>query len=101
MKLRKKLQKRKKLKTKYYYIDNNNEIYGETDNCCRTMINLFTVFNAKSREVFFDVDNLKKTVFDKENSLQLRQTKKIKVYKYQNKVIKRKDFILLLGCEEK
>ena len=55
----------------------------------------------KVERFFFDVDNLKKIVFDKENSLQLKQTKKIKVYKYQNKVIKRKYFILLLGCEEK
>lgn len=95
-------QKQKKLKSNYYYSDNENEILGKTDNPCRTMINLFTVFrNNHNRKVFFDIDNPRKPIIDKENSLQYLEIKKQKVYKYQRKYINREDFIILLRCEEK
>jgi len=98
----KKLQKQKRLKTRYYYLDKENEVYGETDNPCRTMINLFTVFrNNHNRKVFFDIENSKKIIFNKENSLQLQEKNNTKVYKYQGNTIKRTEFILLLGCEQK
>ena len=98
----KKYQKQKKSKTRYYYLDNNNEIYGETNNCCRTMINLFTVFKKNhGRKVFFELNIKRKIYFNKEMSLCLLESNNKKKYKYQNKAIKREDFILLLGCEEK
>lgn len=101
MKYQKK-QKLKKLKSNYYYKDDYNEILGQTDNTCRTMISLFTVFrNNHNRKVFFDIKNKKKLIFDKDYSLQYLEDNKNKIYKYENKVIKRKEFILLLGCEEK
>lgn len=101
MKYQKK-QKQKKLKNNYYYSDNENEILGKTDNACRTMINLFTVFrNNHNRKVFFDINNTKKLIIDKKNSLQYYELHKEKVYKYQGNTINRKDFIILLGCEEK
>tara|TARA_R100001163_G_C5061482_1_gene198399 strand:- start:1519 stop:1719 length:201 start_codon:yes stop_codon:yes gene_type:complete len=66
------------------------------------MISLFTVFrNNHNRKVFFDIKNKKKLIFDKDYSLQYLEDNKNKIYKYENKVIKRKEFILLLGCEEK
>tara|TARA_R100001463_G_scaffold53553_7_gene104600 strand:+ start:183 stop:383 length:201 start_codon:yes stop_codon:yes gene_type:complete len=66
------------------------------------MINLFTVFrNNHNREVFFDIDNPKKTIIDKEKSLLYLEKDNNKVYKYQGNTITRKDFIILLGCEEK
>ena len=102
MKVRKKKQKQKKLKSDYYFIDDNNEILGKTDNPCRTIINLFTVFQNKGcRKVFFDIDNKRKKIMDRENCLQLLENKKKTIYKYQNKAITRKEFIILLGCEEK
>ena len=102
MKVRKKKQKQKKLKSDYYFIDDNNEILGKTDNPCRTIINLFTVFQNKGcRKVFFDIDNKRKKIMDRENCLQLLENKKNTIYKYQNKAITRKEFIILLGCEEK
>ena len=102
MKVRKKKQKQKKLKSDYYFIDDNNEILGKTDNPCRTMINLFTVFENKGcRKVFFDIDNKRKKIMDRENCLQLLENKNKTIYKYQNKAITRKEFIILLGCEEK
>ena len=95
-------QKQKKLKSNYYYSDNENEILGKTDNPCRTMINLFTVFrNNHNRKVFFDIDNPKKTIINKDKSLLYQEVNKQKVYKYQGNTINRKDFIILLGCEEK
>ena len=98
----KKYQKQKKLKTSYYYRDNENEILGKTDNPCRTMINLFTVFrNNHSKEVFFDIDNPKKIMLNKEKSLHFKQIDKDKKYKYQGISINRKEFIILLRCEEK
>ncbi len=100
--IKKRHQKQKKLKTRYYYVDNQNEIYGTTDNCCRTMINLFTVFKKNyGRKVFFDIDRSKKIYFNKEMSLSLIESNNKKKYKYQNRTIKREYFILLLGCEEK
>lgn len=95
-------QKQKKLKSNYYYKDNENEILGTTENPCRTMINLFNAFrNNRNRKVFFDIDNPKKIVINKEKSLQYQETEKTKVYKYLGNTITRKDFIILLGCEEK
>ncbi|QDP51181.1 MAG: hypothetical protein Tp172MES766071_24 [Prokaryotic dsDNA virus sp.] len=95
-------QKLKKSKSNYFYSDNENEILGKTDNPCRTMINLFTVFrNNHNREVFFDIDNPKKIIIDKRNSLLYMEKDNKKVYKYKQNVITRNDFIILLGCEEK
>ena len=100
--MRHKIQKRKKLKTKYLYLDDNNEIVGTTDNVCQTMINLFNAFSDnRNRKVFFDIDNLRKVYLNIEQSLQYQEINNNKVYKYQGKVITRKDFIILLGCEEK
>ena len=97
----KKLQKQRKSKTNYFYIDDENEILGKTDNPCRTMINLFNTFtNTRVRKVFFDIDNPKKIIVDKNNSLQYIQNQKTITYKYLSNVITRKDFIILLGCEE-
>ena len=102
MKKQKKYQRQKKLKSNYYYSDNENEILGKTDNPCRTMINLFTVFrNNHNREVFFDIDNPKKIIIDKQKSLLYMEKDNSKLYKYQGNAITRKDFIILLGCEEK
>ena len=99
--MRHKIQKRKKLKTKYLYLDDNNEIVGTTDNVCQTMINLFNAFrDNRNRKVFFDIDNLRKVYLNIEQSLQYQEINNNKVYKYQGKVITRKDFIILLGCEE-
>ncbi len=99
--MRKQKRKQRKSRINYYYKDNDNEIFGTTDDCCRTMINLFTVFNKnKNKKVFFDLHNKKKLIFDKENSLQYAESNNIKTYKYQSNIIKRKDFILLLACEE-
>ncbi len=95
-------QKLKKSKSNYFYSDNENEILGKTDNPCRTMINLFTVFrNNHNREVFFDIDNPKKIIIDKKNSLLYMEKNNKKVYKYKANAITRKHFIILLGCEEK
>ena len=70
MKNQKKYQKQRKLKSNYFYSDNENKIIGKTENPCRTMINLFTVFrNNHNREVFFDIDNPKKIIIDKQKSL--------------------------------
>ena len=43
----------------------------------------------------------KKHIINKQKSLQYKESDKEKVYKYQGKTINRKDFIILLGCEEK
>ena len=93
--------KQKKSKSNYFYSDNENEILGKTDNPCRTMINLFNAFSDnRNRKVFFDIDNPKKTIINKEKSLQYQEVENAKVYKYQGKVVNREDFIILLGCEE-
>lgn len=95
------LQKQKKSKTNYFYCDNENEILGKTDSPCRTMINLFNAFrDNRNRKVFFDIHNHRKSIIDKEKSLQYQETQKGKIYKYLGNVITRKDFIILLGCEE-
>jgi hypothetical protein len=95
------LRRQKNLKNNYYYSDNENEILGTTDNPCRTMINLFTVFrNNHNRKVFFDIDNPTSKIIIKENSLQYSEINNDKIYKYQGKIITRKDFILHLKCEE-
>jgi len=94
-------QRLKKSKTRYFYSDDENEILGETDDPCRTMINLFNAFSDnRNRKVFFDIDNPKKTIINKEKSLQYQEVENTKVYKYQGKVVNREDFIILLGCEE-
>ena len=99
--MRHKIQKRKKLKTKYIYLDNNNEIVGTTDNVCQTMINLFNAFrDNRNRKVFFNIDKSRKVYINREQTLQYQEINDNKVYKYQGKVITRKDFIILLGCEE-
>jgi len=100
--MRHKIQKRKKLKTKYLYLDDNNEIVGTTDNVCQTMINLFNAFrDNRNRNVFFEIDKSRKVYINREQTLQYQDINNNKVYKYQGKVITRKDFIILLGCEEK
>jgi len=99
--MRHKIQKRKKLKTKYLYLDDNNEILGTTDNVCQTMINLFNAFrDNRNRKVFFEMDKSRKVYINTEQTLQYQEINNNKVYKYQGKVITRKDFIILLGCEE-
>lgn len=93
---------KKKLKSNYYYLDNENEILGTTDNPCRTMISLFTVFRDNhNRKVFFDIDNPTKKIIIKENALQYSEINDEKIYKYKGNIITREDFILLLKCEEK
>ena len=95
MKKHKKYQRQKKLKSNYYYSDKENEILGKTDNPCRTMINLFTVFrNNHNKEVFFDIDNPKKIIINKENALSLMEKNNKKIYKYKGNIITRKDFII-------
>jgi hypothetical protein len=65
------------------------------------MINLFNAFkDNRTRKVFFDIHNHRKSIIDKEKSLQYQETQKGKIYKYLGNVITRKDFIILLGCEE-
>ena len=86
---------------KYIYLDNNNEIVGTTDNVCQTMINLFNAFrDNRNRKVFFEIDKSRKVYINREQTLQYQEINDNKVYKYQGKVITRKDFIILLGCEE-
>ena len=102
MRIRKRLRKRKKTKYKfvaYSKIHQNIEHLGDTDDPCRTTISHWDVFKDYSNKyISFDINmSAKKYVF--EYSLEIIEENNEKIYRFCNKPIERKEFIILLGCE--
>jgi len=93
----KKKHRPKKLKTRYRLQADTDIMIGESDDLCRTAISFWALFcHSSIKKMSFDIDKSKKHVFD--YSLQFLEKDNIKSYKYQNNIITRKEFILLLGC---
>lgn len=73
-------------------------IQGTTDNPCRTSISLWSLYKLKkNKSIGFDLSN-KKTIIPN-YCLFFSDIKEKKTYKYQNKIITRQEFVILLGCE--
>lgn len=97
----KRLMKRRqrKSKIKYNFVCEDEYIVGTTDDPCRTSISLWEVYHdQKSKKVSFDINN-KSNVYSSEYELVFSDIDDVKLYKYQNKVVTRETFVLLLGCE--
>lgn len=96
----KRRKKQKKLKIKYLFDCDSEVIFGYTDDPCRTVSSLWTVFDDKNKKVFIDIDNTLKNYNIRRKSLQLLEINYIKTYKYLNKSIERNEFLLHLKCDK-
>ena len=105
--------KLKKSKTRYSFIcykslpvflkDNklrfdDEKITGNTDNPCRTATALWKSYDCKNKEVSFDINKTSKA-YDFKYELQFSDIEGKKIYKYQDNIITREQFVILLGCE--
>ena len=97
----KRRKKSKKLKIKYLFCTEDHTIIGSTDDICRTVTSLWTVFKEKSKEVYLDIDNKSNHYTIRKKTLQLLEKNSVKTYKYLNKSITRNDFLLHLNCDKK
>ena len=96
----KRLQKQKKSKTKYIFVSDEADILGESINICETVRNLWTYYKCDSQSIFIAVNKNTKTHQIREKSLSLTDINGIKTYKYLNKIITRKEFIIFLDCDK-
>ena len=99
MRWQNRFQKQKKLKTKYLFISNQDNILGESLNICDTVRKLWTYYKCDSQSIFIATNPKIKTHELREKSISLIDVKNIKTYKYLNKVITRDEFILHLECD--
>jgi|TARA_R100000152_G_C6770459_1_gene196638 hypothetical protein len=61
-------------------------------------MSLWTVYKSKKKEVSFDI-NKKSKHFQSDHELSFSDIDGKKIYKYQNNIITRDRFVILLGCE--
>ena len=95
----KKQPKLKRLKTRYKFQADKEIIIGSSDNLCRTAIALWKCYeHAKDKIISFDLDRNKKINFN--YSLKFSDIQNKKKYEYRNNIITRKEFIILLGCDD-
>ena len=94
----KKKPKLKKLKTRYKFQEDKEIIIVSSYDLCRTAIAFWKCYeHAKDKIISFDLDKNKS--FDFNFSLKFSNINNKKKYEYQNNIITRKEFILLLGCD--
>jgi hypothetical protein len=90
--------KLKKSKTRYRFQADNETIIGSSDDPCRTAIAFWNCYGyAQNKIMAFDIDKSRKIGFN--YSLKFSDINNKKKYEYQNNIITRKEFILLLGCD--
>jgi hypothetical protein len=90
--------KLKRYKTKYRFVADKEIIIGSSDDLCRTAISFWKCYkHAKDKIISFDLDKTKKINFN--YSLKFSDIDNKKKYEYQDNIITRKEFILLLGCD--
>ena len=98
--LQKKLQRQKKLRNKYLFLSEEENILGESQDICNTIRNLWRFYKCDSRIIYINLDPKVKTHKIKENCLSLEENKGTQTYKYHNKVITSNEFVLLLECDK-
>ena len=97
---RKRLQKQKKLKNKYIFISDEENILGESHNICNTIRNLWRYYKCDSRRIYINLDPKIKVHKIREKCLSLEEYKGKQIYKYHNKIITSNEFVLLLECDK-
>lgn len=97
----KRLQRQKKLKTRYLFISNQDNILGESSNICDTVRKLWTYYKCDSQSIFIATNPKIKTHELREKCISLTDINNNKTYKYLNKVITRDEFILHLECDNR
>ena len=95
-----KYQKQKKLRNKYLFLSEEENILGESQDICNTIRNLWRYYKCDSRSIYISLDSKVKSYKIRENCLSLEQHKGIQTYKYCNKVITSNEFVLLLECDK-
>ena len=96
----KRLQKQKKSKTKYIFVSDEADILGESINICETVRNLWTYYKCDSQSIFIATNPKVKTHELREKCVSLIDINNNKTYKYLNKFITRKEFIIFLDCDK-
>jgi len=92
-------KKKKKNRIKYNFISDTIQNIGTTENPCRTTLSHWAIYKEyPNKKISFDIDFSSKH-YEFNFCLELNQKNKIKIYKYNNEIINRQKFILLLGCE--